>query len=118
MPRFLTIVTHNESKQTAEGPDPESQRRMGELYEEISRAGVVLDMGELTRTSEATRLTWTGGELSRTDGPFTESKEVIGGYTVVQARDRAEAVEWARRFGEIQGRHEDLTAEVRQISED
>ncbi|AXK32167.1 transcriptional regulator [Streptomyces armeniacus] len=118
MPRFLTIVMHNERTQPTEDPSPELQRRMGELFEEISKAGVMLDMGELTRTPDATRLTWTGGELSQTDGPFTESKEVVGGYTIIQAKDKAEALEWARRFGDIQGLHEDLTAEVRQISED
>lgn len=118
MPRFLTIVTHDENNLPAEAPSPELQQRMGELFEEITKAGVMLDVGELTRTSEATRLTWTDGRLSHTDGPFTETKEVIGGYTVVQARDRAEAVEWAKRFGEIQGLHENLTAEIRQISED
>lgn len=119
MPRFLSIVTHDEQNLPTEAPGPELQQRMGELYEEITKAGVVLDMAELTPTSEGTRMTWSGGTLGYTDGPFTETKEVIGGYTVIQARDKAEALEWSRRFLEVQGQHEgSLTIEIREIKED
>jgi hypothetical protein len=91
---------------------------MGELYDEISRAGVVLDMAELAPASQATRVTRSGGKTAYTDGPFTESKEVVGGYTIIQAKDKAEALEWTRRFLEVQGAYDpSTTVEVRAIKE-
>ena len=74
---------------------------MGALFEEITKAGVMLDTAGLTPTSEGTRITWTGGTLSYIDGPFTESKEVVGGYAILQAKDKAEAMEWTKRFLQI-----------------
>ena len=71
---------------------------MGALFEEITKAGVMLDTAGLTPTSEGTRVTWSGGTLSYTDGPFTETKEVVGGYAILQAKDKAEALEWTKRF--------------------
>lgn len=119
MPRFLSISYHDEQHRPTEPPAPELQQRMGELYEEITRAGVVLDMAELAPTSEATRATWSDGGVRYTDGPFTETKEVVGGYTVIQAKDKAEALEWTRRFLEVQGRYEPGTwVEVREIAEE
>lgn len=119
MPRFLSISRHDEQDRPTEAPSPELQERMAELYEEITKAGVVLDMAELAPSSEGTRATWSEGGIEYTDGPFTESKEVVGGYTVIQAKDKAEALEWTRRFLEVQGRYSPTTAvEVREIVED
>lgn len=118
MPRYLSIAYHDEQNRPAGDPSPELQQRMGELFEEITKAGVVLDMAELTPTSEATRMAWSGGKATYTDGPFTESKEVVGGYTIIQAKDKAEALEWSRRFLEVQGQYEpSTTVEVREIKE-
>ena len=118
MPRYLSIARHDEQNLPTEPPSAELQQRMGELYEEITKAGVVLDMAELTPTSEATRVGWVDGKATYTDGPFTESKEVIGGYTIIQARDKAEALEWTRRFLEVQGQYvPGVSVEVREIKE-
>ena len=118
MPRFLTLIRIDEKNAPAEGPSPELMERMGALLEEITKAGVMLDTAGLKPTSEGTRVTWSGGKISYTDGPFTESKEVIGGYSISQCKDKAEAIEWTKRF---LSQHEDywtITAEVRQIAED
>src|SRR5690625_2688264 len=117
MPRFLTIVHHDEQNLTTDEPSPELQRQMGDLFAEISKAGVLLGMAELTLTSEATRISGAGGKTTFTDGPFSESKEVVGGYTIVQTKDKAEALEWARRFIEIQSQVSPCTAEVREVKE-
>lgn len=82
MPRFLTLIRIDEKNAPAEGPSPELMERMGDLLEEITKAGVMLDTAVLTPTSGGSRVTWEGGQLSVTDGPFTESKEVIGGYSI------------------------------------
>jgi hypothetical protein len=117
MPRYLSLVRIDEQNAPAEGPSPELMERMGALLEEVTKAGVMLDTAGLTPTTEGTRVTWSGGKLSYTDGPFTESKEVIGGYAIMQCKDKAEALEWTKRFLQV---HEDfwtVTAEVREIAE-
>ncbi|MFJ4920861.1 YciI family protein [Streptomyces sp. NPDC088725] len=114
MPRYLTLIRMDEQT-VPSGPSPETAQRMGALFEEITKAGVMLDTAALTPTSEGTRVTWSGGKAGYTDGPFTETKEVIGGYAILQAKDKAEALEWTRRFLEV---HEmGVTAEVREIAE-
>jgi hypothetical protein len=70
----------------------------------------------LTR-SAGVRVRQEGGKITVTDGPFTETKEVIGGYAILQAKDMAEAVEWTRRFAAVHEDEFDITCEVRQIDE-
>ena len=115
MPRYLSMIRIDEQNAPAGGPSPELMERMGALFEEITKAGVMLDTAGLTPTSEGTRVTWAGGALSYTDGPFTESKEVVGGYAILQAKDKAEALEWTKRFLQIHEDHWTVTAEVREI---
>ncbi|MFI9175658.1 YciI family protein [Streptomyces lincolnensis] len=116
MPRYLSLVKVEE-KAAAQGPSPELMQRMGELIEEMTKAGVMLDTAGLTPTSEGTRVHWEDGRLSVTDGPFTEAKEVIGGYSIVQCKDRAEAIEWTKRFLKVHEEHWTVTCEVREIAE-
>ena len=117
MPRFLSMIRIDEQNLPAQTPDPEFEARMGALFEEITKAGVMLDTAGLTPTSEGTRVTWSGGKFRFTDGPFTESKEVIGGYAILQAKDKAEALEWTKRFLEIHPNNWAVTAELREIAE-
>ncbi|WP_431999783.1 YciI family protein [Streptomyces sioyaensis] len=117
MPRFLTMIRIDEQNIPAEGPGPEFEGRMAALLEEITKAGVMLDTAGLTPTSEGTRVTWSDGKLHWTDGPFTETKEVIGGYALTQCKDKAEALEWTKRFLQIHPEHWTVTAEVREIAE-
>ena len=117
MPRYLSLVQIDESTAPAEGPSPELMQRMGELIEEITKAGVMLETDGLAPTSQGKRVHWSGGQLSVTDGPFTESKEVVGGYAIMQCKDKAEALEWAKRFLKVHGDDWTLTLEVREIEE-
>lgn len=117
MPRYLTMIRINENDAPSEDPSPEMRQRMGELFEEITKAGVMLDTGGLKPTAEGSRVTYSGGKVTVTDGPFTESKEVIGGYSICQAKDRAEALEWTTRFLRTHDEHWTITAEVREIEE-
>ncbi|MBI0299727.1 transcriptional regulator [Streptomyces sp. PRKS01-29] len=117
MPRYLSMIRVDEQNAPAEGPSPELMQRMGELIEEMTKAGVMLDTAGLTPTSEGTRVTWSGGEISCTDGPFTESKEVIGGYALLQAKDKAEALEWTKRFLRVHEEFWTITVEVREVVE-
>ena len=117
MPRFLSMIRIDENQAQANLPDPELDARMGALFEEITKAGVMLDTAGLTPTADGTRITLSDGELTYTDGPFTESKEVIGGYAVLQAKDKAEALEWTKRFLQCHPERWSLTCELRQIAE-
>jgi hypothetical protein len=117
MPRYLSMVRLDESTVPAEGPSPELMQRMGDLLEEITKAGVMLDTAGLMPTAQGKRVRWEGGELSVTDGPFTETKEVVGGYALMQCKDMAEAVEWAKRFLKVHEEHWTVTCEVREIQE-
>ena len=117
MPRFMTMIRVDEKTAPEGGPSPELQERMGALLEEITKAGVMLDTAGLKSVAESARVTWSGGELTVTDGPFTETKEVIGGYSIVQAKDKAEAIEWTKRFLKTHEEYWTITAEVREIEE-
>ncbi|MGW0176238.1 YciI family protein [Rhodococcus sp. NPDC003322] len=118
MPRYLSLIRVDERTAPADGPSPELMERMGALLEEVTKAGVMLDTQGLTPSSEGTRITWSGGELSYTDGPFTESKEVVGGYAIMQCKDKAEALEWSRRFLRVHEDYWTVTLELRQIAEE
>ncbi|MFG2499928.1 YciI family protein [Streptomyces sp. NPDC048441] len=118
MPRYLTMIRINENDMPDEGgPSLELQERMGVLFEEMTKAGVMLDNAGLRPTAEGARVTWEKGELSVTDGPFTETKEVIGGYSIMQAKDSAEAIEWTKRFLKTHEEYWTITVEVREIGE-
>jgi hypothetical protein len=108
--RFMVFVYSGESDS---GPSLELVQAMNRYNEELSRAGALLALGGLQPPSKATRLTFSGGARPTvTDGPFTEAKELVGGYWIIQARSKEEAVEWASRAPIGDG-----TIEVRQIAE-
>ncbi|MFF0433154.1 YciI family protein [Streptomyces sp. NPDC004327] len=117
MPRFMSLVRIEENTIDMAEAGPEFGERMGALLEEITKAGVMLDTAGLTPTAEATRITWQDGRLSYTDGPFTETKEVVGGYALMQCKDKAEALEWGRRFLEVHPAKWTVGLELRQLDE-
>ncbi|MFJ6070073.1 YciI family protein [Streptomyces sp. NPDC093065] len=117
MPRYLSLIRIEESDAVPDGPSPELVQRMEKLMDEMTKAGVLLDTAGLTPTAQGTRVHYEGGRLSVTDGPFTESKEVIGGYSLLQAKDMAEAVEWTKRFLKVHEEHWTVTCEVRELME-
>lgn len=89
---------------------------MGKLIEELTRTGQLVSTAGLRPTPEGVRVRLQrGGKLSMTDGPFTETKEVIGGYAVLEAASKAEAVALTRRFLKVHGTDWDIECEVRQI---
>ena len=90
---------------------------MGKFVEESFKNGSLVDTAGLQPSSEGSRIRVSRGKAKVIDGPFTESKEVIGGYAIMQCKDQAEAIEWAKRFLKV---HEDfwtVTCEVREIAE-
>lgn len=114
--RFMMMVKVDENT-IGDGPSQELLEEMGKLIDEMTKAGVLLDTAGLRPTSEGTRVHWSHGTETVTDGPFTEAKEVIGGYALIQAKSKEEAIEWAKRFVRIHGDEFELTSEIRQIEE-
>jgi hypothetical protein len=107
--RFLMLTTTDPAIQMRE-PDEKLFAEMGEFVEELSKAGVLLATGGLEQGGVQIRSQ--GGEISMTDGPFPEAKEVVVSFALVDVRDRDEAIELARRFWQIVG---DGVGEVRQV---
>jgi len=92
-------------------PDPQAVAAMMKYNEQLQQAGVLLALDGLHPPAEAARVTFAGGTPTVTDGPFTEAKEVVGGYWIIQVRSRDEAIQWATRCPA--GEHE--TIEIRQV---
>jgi hypothetical protein len=92
-------------------PDVETVGRMMKFNEELAKAGMLLALDGLHPTSKGTRVSYPGGKPHVLDGPFPEAKEVIGGYWIIQAKSREEAVEWAKRVPAGPGEY----VEVRQV---
>lgn len=84
-------------------PDPAAVAAMTEFNNEMSRAGVLLAAEGLHPTSRGARVTGGGGAVRVSDGPFTEAREIIGGYWMLDVASREEAIEWARRCPAVAG---------------
>lgn len=98
----------------AAGPSPECAGRVSGLVEEMLCKGVLISLGGCMPTAKGARVRLSEGHSTVTDGPFTEAKEVIAGFSLIQADSREEAAMWARRFMEIAG---DGEMEIRQLFE-
>jgi hypothetical protein len=109
--RFLTYTLGDDSLPTPP-PTPELMHDMNQLVEDATRAGVLIATGGLAPSAQGTRVQYDGSQFSVTDGPFTETKELIGGWALLEVRDKAEAVEWTKRFLALTGGGE---SSVRQV---
>jgi hypothetical protein len=79
-------------------PSPDLYQRMDELVEEATKAGIILATGGLVDPNEGIKVNYHNGEFTVLDGPFTEAKELIGGWALMECRDKDEAIEWTKRF--------------------
>ena len=111
--RYLSMIRIDEKR--AQAPSEQLMQDMGKLIDELTRSGALVSTAGLRPTSEGVRVRLRGGKLSTTDGPFTEAKEVIGGYAVLEAKSMQEALELTKRFLRIHGDQWDLECEVRQL---
>ena len=117
--KFMIIVkaTHD-SEASRFPPDAEKLfQAMATYHEELAKAGALLDAAGLHPTSNGWRIRYEGDQRRVLDGPFTESKELIAGYTLIQCRSRDEALEWSRRFPNPVGEGKPAEIEVRQLYE-
>jgi hypothetical protein len=111
--RFMMIMIPNIPDEADWGPSPEAVTAMGRYNEELAKAGILLGLDGLHPAGKGARVSFSGGKANVTDGPFTEAKEMIGGYWLIQAKSKQEAIEWASRCPAAEGD----TIEVRQVYE-
>ena len=97
--RFMMMMIPGGYGEAAPGtqPDPKKVAAMTAYNQELTKAGVLLSLDGLHPPSDGVRVRFSGGKATVTDGPFPESKEVVGGYWMIQVASKEEAVEWACR---------------------
>ena len=115
--RLMIIVKGNRDSEAGVPPDPSLMSAMADYHEELAKAGVLLDASGLQPTSKGARIRFSGGRRNWIDGPFTESKEIVAGYTLIQVKSREEGVEWAKRFPAPFGNDQECEIEIRQLFE-
>jgi len=115
--RFMILVKATPDTESGVLPEEELIAAMADYHEQLAKAGVLLDASGLQPSAKGWRIRYEGGHRRVIDGPFTESKELIAGYTVIQVRSREEALEWTRRFPPPMGELEAAEIEVRQLYE-
>jgi hypothetical protein len=101
--KYLGIMRGSAETEATKRPDDEAIAKMGAFIEEAMKSGTLLDTAGLKPSSEAIRFTRSRGRTTVTDGPFTEAKELIASYALLNYSSRDEAVEWMERFIEVLG---------------
>jgi hypothetical protein len=95
--RFMMIMFPGQKAESGAMPDEKLVAAMMKYNEELAKAGVLLALDGLQPSAKGARVRFAGGKAAVSDGPFTESKEIIGGYWMIQVKSKEEAIEWARR---------------------
>jgi hypothetical protein len=111
--RFLSMIRIDENG--GQVPSEQLMHDMGKLIDELTRAGALIRTAGLLPTVEGTRVRLRQGKLSTIDGPFAETKEVIGGFAILEAQSMREAIELAKRFLRVHGDEWEIECEVRQL---
>lgn len=110
--RFLSIY---KTREAVAPPRPEEMAEMGKLIQEMSSAGVLLATEGCLPTAKGARVRRSGEKMTVTDGPFTESKEVVAGFALLEAKSKQEAIELTKRFLSVAG---DGECEIREVFAD
>ena len=111
--RFLSMIRVEEN--TGQVPSEQLMADMGKLIEEMTRDGSLVSTAGLRPTAEGVRVRLRRGKLTTIDGPFVETKEVIGGYAILEAPSMEQAIVLTKRFLEVHGDDWDIDCELRQL---
>jgi hypothetical protein len=96
--RFMILVKATQDSEAGAMPPESLFAEMGKYHEELQKAGMLVDASGLKPSTRGWRIQYDGAKRKMIDGPFTETKELVAGYTIIQAKSREEAIEWTRRF--------------------
>ena len=115
--RFMMIVKASKDSEAGKMPSEELIAAMGKYNQELMKAGVLLELNGLHASSKGARIRFAGGKRTVIDGPFPETKELIGGYWMIQVKSREEAIEWALRAPAPHAEEQECEIELRQVFE-
>jgi hypothetical protein len=115
--RFMMLLKANKDSEAGVMPSTELLTDMMKYNGELVKAGVMLDGAGLQSSSKGARVHFSGKKRTVTDGPFTETKELIAGFWMIQVKSKEEAIEWARRCPAPFGSTTDAEIEIRQVFE-
>jgi hypothetical protein len=101
--RFLGYTLANEADTLTEPPRPELYEEMGAFVEEAVNAGIIVATGGIAPTAQGAKVSLQDGAYTVVDGPFTEAKELVGGWALMECRDMDEAIEWTKRVLAVLG---------------
>ena len=110
--RFMILVKANKDSEAGVLPDEKILTAMGKFNQQLEKAGVLLAGEGLQASSKGARVKFSGGKRTVTDGPFTETKELVAGFWVWQVKSKEEAIEWLKRAP-----FEETEVEIRQVFE-
>jgi hypothetical protein len=113
----MIIVKANRDSEAGVMPPEHLFAEMAAYHEALAKSGVLVDANGLAATSQGWRVSYRGTDRSVIDGPFAETKELIAGYTIINVKTRAEAVEWTRKFPNPTIDGSDCEIEVRRMFE-
>jgi hypothetical protein len=102
--KYLTFIRHSESYRQA-APPRALMEAMGQFVQKSLKDGILVDTGGLLPSKDGARIRLAGGKITVTDGPFTEMKEVIGGWAILQTDSKAAAIRVATEFMELHRKH-------------
>jgi hypothetical protein len=115
--RFMIIVKATKDSEAGVMPEEQLFADMAAYHEGLAKAGMLLDGSGLQPSAKGWRIKYSGGKRTVVDGPFAETKELVAGYTLIQASSREEALEWTKRFPAPAGGGKACAIEVRQLYE-
>ena len=115
--QFMIIVKSGRNCEAGKKPSDEVLTAVGNYTQELRRAGVLVELSRLEATSKGARIKFSGGKTLVIDGPFAETKELIGGYWIIEANSKEEAIEWAKRAPFADALGEESEIEIRQFLE-
>jgi hypothetical protein len=115
--RFMMIVKASKDSEAGVMPPEELLAAMGKYNEELTKAGVLVDLAGLQPSSKGARVKFAKGKCIVMDGPFAETKELIAGYWLIKVNSREEAIAWAKRVPAPHGAGQEAEIELRQLFE-
>jgi PhnB protein len=114
--RFMIIRKADKNTEAGVMPSEQLLAAMGKYNEELVKAGALIDAAGLQPSSKGARLKFSNGKPTVFDGPFTEAKELITGYSIIQVKSKEEAIEWVKRWPSLDGGG-NVEIEIRQMFE-
>ncbi len=114
---FMMIVKAGNDCEAGRAVSEEVLQAIGKFNQDLKKAGALVELSRLHPSAKGARVTFSGGKHTVTDGPFAETKELIGGYWIIQVQSKDEAIEWAKRVPFYNSGGQEIAIELRQILE-